>query len=149
MSKRKSRKIDLSNLFDISPNQTLIRPINIAINLENRGKDYKLEYKETFKEKQPKETQKWTIETTLKALNRIQEELSAYHRYFIYQIKAIKKGYEIMLISDDSYALLTAILGELLAFGIREKEDAQGVTSLMESLLKWISKANIIDEIEK
>jgi len=54
-----------------------------------------------------------------------------------------------MLISDDSYALLTAILGELLAFGIREKEDAQGVTSLMESLLKWISKANIIDEIEK
>ena len=146
MSKRKSRKIDLDDVFATISERTLIRPEKISIVLENRGKDYKLEYKETFKNKQPSENQEWTINWTLSALEELQQRLSRYRKYFYYQVKAIKKGYEVMIVSDDSFALIAGILAELLAFGVREKEDAFCASPLLESLLKWISKVNIADE---
>jgi len=146
MSKRKHQKINTSNLFKIQLDRTLIRPKSISIKLENRGKDFKLDYKETFNQKQPPDNHDWTMETTLNALKRIKEDVDRQHRYFYYQVKPIKKGYELMIISDDAFALVAALFAELLAFGVREKEDAYNINSFLEALLKWISKANIIDD---
>ena len=146
MSKRKHQKINTSNLFKIQLDRTLVRPKSISIQLENRGKDFKLDYKETFNQKQPPKSHDWTMETTLNALERIKEDIDRQHRYFYYQVKPIKKGYELMIISDDAFALVAALFAELLAFGVREKEDAYNMNSFLEALLKWVSKANIIDD---
>ncbi|MFX1293237.1 MAG: hypothetical protein ACFFD2_00060 [Promethearchaeota archaeon] len=145
MTKRKNLKIDPIDLFLISPDQTLIRPKSISLTLENRGKDYKLEYTETFQNKHPPKSQEWTIDTTLSVLKQIQDDLNKYNKYFYYQIKAIKKGYQLMIISDDAFALVAAILAELFTFGVREKEDSYNITPFAEALVKWILKANIID----
>ena len=132
MSKRKHQKINSSNLFKVQLDRTLIRPKNISIQLENRGKDFKLDYKETFNQKEPPANHDWTMETTLNALARIKEDLKRHEgRYFYYQAKPIKKGYELMIVSDDAFALVTALFAELLAFGIREKEDAYNCLGCM------------------
>ena len=145
MAKRKHHKIDLSEIFGFKPDKTLIRPKSITINLENRGKDFKLEYKETFEGKRPPKDQEWSIETTLDALKQIKEDIGRHNKYFFYQSKPIKKGYEFMIVSDDAFALVAGLLAELLAFGVRHKEDSYNILPLIESVSKWISKANITD----
>ena len=145
MAKRKYLKIDLGELFGVSPGRTLVRPKALTVELENRGKDFKLEFKETYEVKQPPANQEWTIDTTLSALEQIRQDLNKVHKYFYYQVKTIKKGYEIMIITDDVFALVAAIMAELLAFGVRDKEDSYNVVPLMEALTKWISKAEIVD----
>ncbi len=144
MSKRKRRKIDITDLFHTEPDKTLIRPNSISITLENRGKDFKLEYEEKFNQKQSVES--WTIENTLNALKKIQEDIDRLNKYFYYQVKSLKKGYQLMIVSDDAFALVAAVLAELLAFGVRDKEDSYNFNNFLEPLLKWISKTNIIDD---
>jgi len=144
MSKRKVLKIDLSSVLDISPNKTIIRPKSIDLALENRGKDFKMEYKEVYNQKKPPENQEWAINTVFNSLKQIQESLSTHHKYIYYQIKQNKKGYQLTAFSDDIFALLSSILTTLLAFGIR-KEDFSNVSPFIEIVLKWISKANMID----
>ena len=146
MAKRKYLKINPAQIFNIEPDQTLIRPKSIEVKLENRGSDFKLDFKETYHKKQPSGTQEWMIDTTISALKGVKEALDKMHKYFYYQIKPMKKGYELMIISDEAFALVAGILTELLAFGVRDKEDAFNVSPLIESILKIISKANIIDE---
>lgn len=132
-------------MFSIEPDQTLIRPNSIELKLENRGKDFKLDFKETYRKKQPAETQEWMLDTTMGALKAIKNALNKINKYFYYQVKPTKKGYALMIISDEAFAVVAGILAELLAFGVRDKEDAYNVTPLVESILKMISKANIVE----
>jgi len=146
MSKRKSFKIDLTDLLNIPPNKTIIRPKSIGLTLENRGKDFKLEYHETYNQKQAPANQEWAISTVLNAVKEIAENLNNYHKYLYAQIKQIKKGYVITVFSDDIFALLAVIMADLLAFGIREKEDSHNMLPFTETVLKWIAKANMVDD---
>jgi len=147
MSKRKSFKIDLGDLLDISQNKTIIRPKSIDLTLENRGKDFKLEYKEVYNQKQAPANQEWAISTVLKSLEQIQECMTRHHKYFYCQIKQLKREYHLTCFSDDAIAFLAVILPTVLAFGVREKkEDTSNTSSLIETILKWISKANMVDD---
>ena len=103
-----------------------------------------MEYKEVYNQKKPPENQEWAINTVFNSLKQIQESLSTHHKYIYYQIKQNKKGYQLTAFSDDIFALLSSILTTLLAFGIR-KEDFSNVSPFIEIVLKWISKANMID----
>jgi len=146
MSKRKVFKIDLSSILDIDQHKTIIRPKSLDLTLENRGKDFKLEYKEVYNQKKAPENPEWVINTVLNSLKQVQESLSKHHKYIYYQTKQIKKGYHFICFSDDSFALLAVILSALLAFGVREKkEDSSNASYLIENILKWISKANLVD----
>lgn len=145
MSKRKGFKIDLSGILDISQNKTIIRPKSIELTLENRGKDFKLNYKETYNQKKASENQEWAINTVVDSLKQIQENLSKYHKYLFCESKQIKNGYKLTCFSDDIFALLAPILTTLLAFGIR-KEDFSNVSPFIENVIKWISKANMADD---
>lgn len=146
MSKKKYLKIDPSKFLDFTAGQTVIRPKSITINLENRGKDFKLEYKEVYVNKTPPEEQEWTIEFLIETLNQIQEEMTRSRRYFYYQLKPIKRGYQLMIVSDDAFALIVGVLSELMVFGIRNKEDSHNLRPMVDSILKSISRANLIDE---
>jgi hypothetical protein len=146
MSKRKAFKIDLSDLLNIPANKTIIRPKNIGLTLENRGKDFKLEYQETYNQKQAPGNQEWVMNTVQNAIKEVSENLGKVHKYLYAQIKQMKKGYEISVFSDDVFALLAIIMMSLLAFGIREKDDSQNMLSFTETVLKWIAKANMVDD---
>jgi len=145
MSKRKAFKIDLTDLLNISANKTIIRPKSIGLTLENRGKDFKLEYKETYNQKQASANQEWVANTLQNAIKEISKSLGSYRKYLYAQIKQIKKGYILTVFSDDVFALLAVIMAGLLAFGIREKDDSHNVLPLTETVLKWIAKANMVD----
>ena len=146
MSKRKAFKIDLSDLLNISANKTLIRPKSIGLTLENRGKDFKLEYQETYNQKQAPANQEWVMTTVQNALKEISDSLGNYRKYLYAQIKQIKKGCVISVFSVDVFALLAVMMMSLLAFGIREKDDSHNMLSLTETVLKWVSKANMVDD---
>jgi hypothetical protein len=146
MSKRKSFKIDLSDLLNISANKTIIRPKAIGMTLENRGKDFKLEYNATYNQKQAPANQEWVMNTVQTALKEISDSLGNHRKYLYAQIKQIKKGYEFSVFSDDVFALLAITMTSLLAFGIREKDDSQNMLSFTETVLKWIAKANMVDD---
>ncbi len=145
MSKKKYLKISPLDLFESSPDQTFIRPNKITISLENRGKDFQMEYEEIFQGKLSKETREFTFSVTLDALARIQEDLTRLQKYFYYQAKTTKKGFQLMIVSDDAFAMVAGILAELLVFGIRSKEDNYNIIPYTEAILKWINKINIID----
>ena len=51
-----------------------------------------------------------------------------------------------MVVSDDAFAIVVGVLAELLVFGIRQKEDSHSTLPILETFLRWINKANIIDE---
>ena len=132
--------------MNIPPNKTIIRPKSIGLTLENRGKDYKLEYQETYNQKQAPANQEWVASTLQNAVKDISETLGRYRKYLYAQIKQIKKGFVFSAFSDDVFALLAVIMAGLLAFGIREKDDSHNMLPLTETLLKWIAKANVVDD---
>ncbi|MDD1779220.1 MAG: hypothetical protein LUQ65_13725 [Candidatus Helarchaeota archaeon] len=146
MSKRKPFKIDLSDLLNIPANKTIIRPKSIGLTLENRGKDFQLEYQETYNQKQAPANQEWVMNTVQNVIKELSGSLGKHHKYLYSQIKQIKKGYVISVFSDDVFALLAVTMASLLAFGIREKDDSNNMLSLTETVLKWIAKANMVDD---
>ncbi|MHA1265761.1 MAG: hypothetical protein ACTSRS_11065 [Candidatus Helarchaeota archaeon] len=146
MAKKWHKKLDLGDSFRTHEEKTYIRPAAINLTFEDRGNDYKLNYKVTYKQKQASSGKQWSIATTLNALDRIGEDIRRLHKYFYYQLKPLKKGFEIMVVTDESLALIATILGEILAFSIRTKEDSNSLGVLIDQILKWISKANFIDE---
>lgn len=146
VSKHKYQKIELGDIFEGRQDQTVIRPHSITLGVENRGKDFKVDLKVTYKQKEPLAGQEWSIKTTLHALQRIQENLGRLHKYFYYQVKEIKKGYELMLVSDDAFAMIAGLLTELLAFGVRSKDDMNTIYSITDAISKWTVKSNMIDE---
>jgi len=90
----------------------------------------------TYKQKQASSGKKWSITTTLNALDRIGEDIRRLHKYFYYQLKPLKKGFKIVVITDEPFTLITTDLGEILTFGIRAKEDSNSLGVLIDQILK-------------